>query len=262
MPTSVYFNTGTQREQLLYEDLIIEQLRAFGQDVYYIPRTIINQDVIFDEDTLSQFNDAYLIEMYVENVEGYEGEKELMTKFGLDIKDEVTFVVSKRRWEQFVGNTANYASAGRPNEGDLVYFPLSKKIFEIGFVDHDEPFYQVASLPTYKLRCRTFEYSSEEFDTNIAEIDIIEDTHSFNALNFQIALESGTIDDGTGNLDLRGSIVLEDSEFGYGYVSYILTEDTFTQIDKTAPLSQNTDFDLENNNILDFSESNPFGDVK
>ena len=96
MPTSVYFNTGTQREQLLYEDLIIEQLKAFGQDVYYIPRTIVDKDTIFDEDTLPQFNDAYLIEMYVENVEGYEGEKELMTKFGLDIRDEITFVISKR----------------------------------------------------------------------------------------------------------------------------------------------------------------------
>ena len=262
MPTSVYFNTGTQREQLLYEDLIIEQLKAFGQDVYYIPRTIVDKDIIFDEDTLSQFNDAYLIEMYVENVEGYEGEKELMTKFGLDIRDEITFVISKRRWEQFIGNNTNYASTGRPNEGDLIYFPVTKKIFEIGFVDHDDPFYQISNLPTYKLRCRSFEYSSEEFDTNIAEIDAIEDEHSINALNFQIALESGTLDDGTGNVNLTGSVVLEDSEFGYGFVSYILTEDTFAQLESNDPISQNEEFDLENNNILDFSESNPFGDVK
>ena len=100
MPTSVYFDTGTIPEQRLYEDLIIEQLRAFGQEVFYLPRTLVNEDTILGEDPLSEFNDAYLIEMYVENIEGYDGEKELMTKFGLDIQNEVTFVVARRRWEQ------------------------------------------------------------------------------------------------------------------------------------------------------------------
>lgn len=257
MPTSVYFNTGTQREQILYEDLIIEQLKSFGQDVYYIPRTASSElDKIFQEDTLSKFDDAYLIEMYVENTEGYEGEKELMTKFGLELREEVTFVVSRRRWEQFVGENSNFSTIKRPKEGDLVYFSLTKKMFEISFVDHDDPFYQIGNLPIYKLRCRNFEYGSEEFDTDIAEIDSLETSSSSNILDYQISLETSTTSDGV------GSLLLEDSEFGYSYVSYILTEDYETQIDSISKYAQNVDFDLENNNILDFTESNPFGDVK
>src|SRR6056300_715527 len=102
MPTNVYFDTGTTIEQHLYEDLIIEQLRIYGQDVYYIPRNLVSEDKVFGEDSLSKFEDAYLIEMYIDNVDGYEGEKELMSKFGLDIQDDATFTVSRRRWEQFV----------------------------------------------------------------------------------------------------------------------------------------------------------------
>src|SRR6056300_413962 len=143
MPTSVYFDTGTIPEQRLYEDLIIEQLRAFGQEVFYLPRTLVNEDTILGEDPLSEFNDAYLIEMYVENIEGYDGEKELMTKFGLDIQNEVTFVVARRRWEQLISIDQNLIVSTRPNEGDLVYFPRTKHLFEISFVDHDDPFYQV-----------------------------------------------------------------------------------------------------------------------
>jgi len=247
MPTSVYFDTGTKREQRLYEDLIIEQLRAFGQDVFYLPRKIVNLDDIFGEDPISTFNDAYLIEMYVENVEGYEGQKELMTKFGVDFQDEITFVVSRRRWEQFVSIDENITEASRPNEGDLIYFPLTKKVFEIGFVDHDNPFYQLSNLPIYKLQCRTFEYSSEEFNTDITEIDYIENTYSLNMQTYKLSLENET-----------GSILIEDPLIGSD-ISYLINEDyNIGTIEKT---SQNLDFDILNDAILDFSESNPFGDV-
>ena len=142
MPTNVYFNTGTKPEQRLYENLIIEQLRAFGQDVYYLPRKLVNEDTLFGEDTLSSFNDAYQVEMYLDNIEGFEGQKEMMTRFGLDMQDEATWVVSKRRFEQLISTDQNLIVTTRPNEGDLIYFPKAKKLFEISFVDHDDPFYQ------------------------------------------------------------------------------------------------------------------------
>ena len=243
MPTSVYFDTGTIPEQRLYEDLIIEQLRAFGQEVFYLPRTLVNEDTIFGEDPLSEFNDAYLIEMYVENIEGYDGEKELMTKFGLDIQNEVTFVVARRRWEQLISIDQNLIVSTRPNEGDLVYFPRTKHLFEISFVDHDDPFYQVQNLPVYKLKCRSFDYSSEQIDTEIVEIDNIETTYSLDVLSYQLTLEDGT-----------GSVLQE----GDG-TNYLLNEDFTIEIKDTK--AQNDIFDTFNNTVLDFSESNPFGDI-
>ena len=243
MPTSVYFDTGTIPEQRLYEDLIIEQLRAFGQEVFYLPRTLVNEDTILGEDPLSEFNDAYLIEMYVENIEGYDGEKELMTKFGLDIQNEVTFVVARRRWEQLISIDQNLIVSTRPNEGDLVYFPRTKHIFEISFVDHDDPFYQVQNLPVYKLKCRSFDYSSEQIDTGIVEIDNIETTYSLDVLSYQLTLEDGT-----------GSVLQE----GEG-TNYLLNEDYTIETKDTK--AQNDIFDTFNNTVLDFSESNPFGDI-
>lgn len=247
MPTNVYFDTGTKPEQHLYEDLIIEQLRIYGQDVYYIPRKMAGTDNIFGEDNSSSFEDSYLIEMYMETIDGYEGEKDLMSKFGLDIQDDATFVVARRRWEQFVSVDNNIIVSSRPNEGDLIYFPKASKLFEITFVDHDDPFYQVHNLPTYKLKCKTFEYGSEEIDTGIAEIDAIETNNSLNMLSHQFTLEDGT-----------GSLALENPVEGAA-TSYIILEtyDVAT-IDEN---SQNDDFELADDNILDFTESNPFGDA-
>ena len=247
MPTNVYFDTGTKPEQHLYEDLIIEQLRIYGQDVYYIPRKMAGTDNIFGEDNSSSFEDSYLIEMYMETIDGYEGEKDLMSKFGLDIQDDATFVVARRRWEQFVSVDNNIIVSSRPNEGDLIYFPKGKKLFEITFVDHDDPFYQVHNLPTYKLKCKTFEYGSEEIDTGIAEIDAIETDNSLNMLSHQFTLEDGT-----------GSLALENPVEGAA-TSYIILETyNVATIDEN---SQNDDFELADDNILDFTESNPFGDA-
>jgi hypothetical protein len=247
MPTNVYFDTGTKPEQHLYEDLIIEQLQIYGQDVYYIPRKMAGVDNIFGEDNSSSFEDSYLIEMYMETIDGYEGEKDLMSKFGLDIQDDATFVVARRRWEQFVSVDNNIIVSSRPNEGDLIYFPKASKLFEITFVDHDDPFYQVHNLPTYKLKCKTFEYGSEEIDTGIAEIDAIETDNSLDMLSHQFTLEDGT-----------GSLALENSVEGAA-TSYIILETyNVATIDEN---SQNDDFELADDNILDFTEKNPFGDA-
>jgi hypothetical protein len=249
MPTNVYFDTGTKPEQALYEDLMIEQLQIYGQDVYYIPRKLAGTDKIWQEDISSSFESSYLIEMYMENVDGYEGEKELMSKFGLDIQDDATFVVARRRWEQFVSVDNNVIVSSRPNEGDLVYFPKGNKLFEITFVDHDDPFYQVHNLPTYKLKCKTFEYASEVIDTGIAEIDAIDADNSLDMMQHQITLETTT---GT------GSLILENSVEGAA-ASYIILETyNIALIDEN---SQNDDFELADDTILDFTESNPFGDA-
>ena len=241
MPTNVYFDTGTKPEQHLYEDLMIEQLKIYGQDVFYIPRTLVKEDSLFGEDTLSKFDDAYQIEMYFENVEGYEGEKEIMSKFGLQMNEDVTFVVARRRFEQLVSHDSNLIVKTRPNEGDLVYFPKVKKIFEISFVDHDDPFYQVHNVPAFKLKCKTFEYSSEDMDTGIAEIDAIETDNSLDQLAFQFSLEDGT-----------GALLTESGDY---IIQEAYVVDT---IDENA---MNDFFDKQDDTILDFTESNPYGDV-
>ena len=245
MPTNVYFDLGATSEQRLYESLIIEQLRAFGHDVYYLPRKLVKEDTLFGEDTLSSFNDAYIVEMYLDNIEGFEGQKEMMTRFGLDMQDEATWVVSKRRFEQLISTDQNLIVSSRPNEGDLIYFPRAKKLFEISFVDHDDPFYQLSNLPVFKMRCRTFEYSSEALDTGITEIDAIETSESTDALAYQIVLESGT-ESGTNYL------VTEDGAF-------IVQEEY--NIDTIDTSSDSVYFETQGDSILDFSETNPFGEV-
>lgn len=276
MPTNVYFDTGTKPEQHLYEDLMIEQLKIYGQDVFYIPRTLVKEDSLFGEDTLSKFDDAYQIEMYFENVEGYEGEKEIMSKFGLQMNEDVTFVVARRRFEQLVSHDSNLIVKTRPNEGDLVYFPKVNKIFEISFVDHDDPFYQVHNVPAFKLKCKTFEYSSEDIDTGIAEIDAIETDNSLDQLVYQITMEqSGTynegieLESGDGNLELEtqtggtDNVIGENETGGENVVletgDYIIQEAYVTEtIDENA---MNDFFDKQDDTVIDFTESNPFGDI-
>jgi len=275
MPTNVYFDTGTKSEQHLYEDLMIEQLKIYGQDVFYIPRTLVKEDELFGEDTLSKFDDAYQIEMYFENVEGYEGEKEIMSKFGLQMNEDVTFVVARRRFEQLVSHDSNLIVKTRPNEGDLVYFPKVKKIFEISFVDHDDPFYQVHNVPAFKLKCKTFEYSGEDLDTGITEIDAIETDNSLDQLVYQITMEQSSsttynegleLEDGTGNIEQEGNTdnLIGENETGGDQIvletgDYIIQEAYVTDtIDENA---MNNFFETQDDNIIDFSESNPFGDI-
>ena len=171
MPRNVYFSQAVKSEQLLYEDLIIESLGIYGQDVYYIPRTIVNRDSILNEDPASTFDDAFLMEMYIENTEGFEGEGDLYSKFGLQIKDTATFVVSRRRWDDRVGPFSSQVENPKPAEGDLVFLPMTNSFFEINFVEDEQPFYQLSNLPVYKLECSLFEYNDKDFETGVEEID-------------------------------------------------------------------------------------------
>ena len=171
MPRNVYFSQAVRSEQNLYEDLVIESLKIFGQDVYYIPRTLVERDNILGEDPVSSFDDAYLVEAYIENQDGFEGAGDLYQKFGLEIRDEANFIISKRSWERLVGLYNNTLGTIRPQEGDIIFLPLSNSFFEITFVEHEQPFYQLSNLPVYKLTCSLFEYSDEKFDTDIAAID-------------------------------------------------------------------------------------------
>ena len=252
MPTNVYFDTGTTSEQRLYEDLIIEQLKIYGQDVYYLPRKLANKDTIFGEDPASSFDDSYIIEMYVDNTDGYMGEQEIIKKFGLELRDDIKFTVSKLRWETLVKNNGDLV-AERPQEGDLVYFPTTKAFFEIQFVEHEQPFYQQSALPVYKLSCTRWEYSSERLDTGITAIDTVEDNLSVDTMQFQFALENET-----------GSMLLESD---LGAINYFLNEDFTMKTQQPVDDGQafedkaGTTTSSTADDILDFSERNPFGEV-
>ena len=253
MPTNVYFDTGTTSEQRLYEDLIIEQLKMYGQDVYYLPRKLANKDTIFGEDPASSFDDSYIIEMYVNNTDGYMGEQEIIKKFGLELRDDIKFTVSKLRWETLISNNGDLQNTLRPNEGDLVYFPTTKAFFEIQFVEHEQPFYQQSALPVYQLSCTKWEYASERLDTGIATIDATEDALSTDTMNFQFTLENEV-----------GSFVLESD---IGETNYVINE-SFTMATQ-QPVDQGKAFETAAgtntsstaDDILDFSERNPFGEV-
>ena len=171
MPRNVYFSQAVKSEQNLYEDLIIESLGIYGQDVYYIPRTLVNRDDILNEDPASTFDDAYLLEMYIENTEGFEGSGDLYSKFGLEIRDDATFIVSRRRWETRVGVFDDNTIDPRPQEGDLIFLPMTNSFFEISYVEDDSPFYQLSNLPVYRMQCSLFEYNDEDFDTGITAVD-------------------------------------------------------------------------------------------
>ena len=253
MPTNHYFQSGSgigsPAEKRLYENLIIEGLRIYGHDCYYLPRTLVNQDLILGEDVLSKFDDSYLLEMYIETTEGFAGEQELVSKFGLEIRDDTTFMISKRRWQDQVDTPATLIKEGRPNEGDLIYFPLMNSFFEIQFVEDQEPFFQLGNLPVYKLRTTRFEYSSERIDTGVADIDKLEDTRSLDQLQYQFNLETATAA-GTGSLLLESST---------GEINYLINE-SFSITTQSKGFADNVAFEAEDD-ILDFTERNPFGEV-
>tara|TARA_X000000950_G_scaffold103635_1_gene130733 strand:+ start:1291 stop:2220 length:930 start_codon:yes stop_codon:yes gene_type:complete len=171
MPRNVFFSQAVKSEQSLYEDLIVESLQIYGQDIYYVPRTLVSRDNILGEDPASKFDDAYLMEAYLENIDGFEGAGDLMSKFGLEIRDEATFVISRRVWERLVGKFSSNVVDPRPQEGDVIFLPMTNSFFEINFVEDDSPFYQLSNLPVYRMQCSLFEYADEDFDTGIDIID-------------------------------------------------------------------------------------------
>jgi|TARA_B100000902_G_scaffold168177_1_gene162913 hypothetical protein len=195
---NLYFSAGARSEQNLYEDLIIESIKIYGQDLYYLPRDLVNVDDVFREDPESRFNSNYLLEMYVDNIDGFDGEGDLFTKFGVEIRDQVTLTVAKRRWEQTVMRYDNEIQGIRPLEGDLIFTPFSKKMFQIMHVEHEQPFYQLNNLPVFKLQCELFEYNDEDFDVNNDDISQLERDGAF---RYELTLETGITAAGKVELD-------------------------------------------------------------
>ena len=290
MARNLYFSDAVRSEQHLYEDIVIESLKMYGQDVYYLPRDIVNEDTIFGDDVPSRFNSSHKIEMYIENIEGFDGDGDLFTKFGVEIRDQATFIVARRRWTQTVGRYDNEINSVRPLEGDLIYIPLSRSLFQIMHVEHEQPFYQLSNLPTYKLRCELFEYNDEDLDTGIEAIDDIEQDHAYTYLltldsasngyteGFKVTqtLGDGTImtgevakfsdsdnilhlvhvgaNDGKYHEFVTGRNIIGDSDNSISAVT-ATSEDN-----KIAENEQNDDFETTADGFLDFTESNPFGD--
>ena len=174
MAKNVFFSQGTRTEQLLYEDLIIESVKIYGQDVYYLPREMVTTDRLFREDVLSKFDENYLIEMYLQNYDGFQGDGTLLSKFGVRISEEATFVVSRRRWEDLVqAKSNNLVTTERPNEGDAIYFPLTQQLFQIKFVENETPLRPLGDVPIFTITCELMEFADERLETGIDEIDKI-----------------------------------------------------------------------------------------
>ena len=171
---NVYFSHGTRNEQYLLEDLIIESITIWGQEFYYIPRTLVAKDEILGEDRLSKFENAFPIDMYLETVDGFEGQGAFIQKFGLMMEQSATLTVARRTWERLIGRHNATILPNRPCEGDLLYFPLTKGLFEIKFVEHQDPFYQLKKLYVYRLQVELFQYASERMETGVPEIDVFE----------------------------------------------------------------------------------------
>lgn len=299
MATNPYFKQGVRSEQNVYEDIIVEALKMYGQDVYYLPREIVNKDSVFLDDVPSRFGSAYKVEMYIENTEAFDGEGDLFTKFGIELRDQANFIVSRKRWKQLVGSRLSENNF-RPREGDLIYLTLSDSIFEIRRVETETPFYQLSNLPTFRMQCELFEYNDEDFDTEIAEIDEVEFEGAF---QYALTMDSDGIYNGTegttGFHYTPGEIVSQQQD-GYRMQGEVTAYNadtkilqlahagatdgkfhTFTTTDQVvgqgsgrvatptlvAELqeiqqdAQNKIFNDFEADFLDFSESNPFGDL-
>ena len=284
---NTYFSHGTRSEKTLYEDLIIEQLKIYGHEVHYLPRKTVTEDKILGETPDSTFTENYMIEMYVEDVNGFAGQGDLIGKFGLEVRDELTFVVSRRSFEMLVDQPSNTIAIDRPVEGDVIYMPTFKKFWQVDFVEDEDPMYQINDLPIFKLKCSVWEYSHELVDTGITEIDEKLEDVSLDLLLNQITLESGTTSAGSlmaeasdGNIEALlteagaylvdevdgDNIIMEDDP---NYVDYIVQEDALTgNLATDSSGASNISFDDEaglndadsSNDIFDFSEKNPFGD--
>jgi hypothetical protein len=299
-PRNVYFSHGTRSEKHLLEDILIEAMKIYGHDVYYIPRKIIQMDTILNEDFLSQFDKAFKIEMYVESVDGFEGDGKLVSKFGLEIRDQITVVVSRRRWNGLIGKFGYTENSARPREGDLIYFPMTAGLFEIKWVEDKQPFFQLNNTPTFKLTCELYEYGNQNINTGVPEVDSVQQASSqvwrayVDFLNDEvhspdefctITLPSGI----TGSAKFLsvaqytsmtaasfGSLVFDDGQYHSITVGTTFTgqeSETVSTVTQLIDLSdgdamtfpndfaaQNSSFAIQGNNFIDFSEGNPFGE--
>ena len=283
MATNTYFTQGTTGEQDLVGSLVVEQIKMFGKDVYYIPRTLVKSDDTFGEDTLSKFTGAFLLEAYIEDASGFRGDGDMFSKFGVRISDQVTFIVSRTRFTEAVDDNAQLIVEGRPNEGDLIHFPMANKTFEIQFVEHEVPFYQLGKVHVWGLRCELFEYSDEDIETGVAAVDQIEVDFSVAVtVNFatggsgdftvgevvaggtsNVTAEVKSWDSTTRQLQVYNrsgiftipeTVTGQTSGAAWTSASYNTLNNTSSEFD------QNSAFETNADGILDFSEGNPFGE--
>ena len=243
MVTSVFFNQFYSRnEQKLIEELVTESIKQYGCDVYYLPKTVFNADEILNENQYHAFRDALMIEMYIKSVDGFEGDGQFMQKFGLEIRDQITLVVSRRTFEQDVLQYANINF--RPREGDGVYIPFAEAMYIIKFVEGNSPnFFQLGDLQTWELTCELFEYSNEIFNTGVAEIDErYGPLYKAEQRDDMIVTESNV------------PIMTEHGET-------IVINDEDQEHNEFNSFGDNKDIQIASDNVLDFSERSPFGDL-
>jgi len=291
MATNLYFqNTTSHAEQELINSLTSEVIQIHGMDVFYLPRTLIKEDLIMGEDVLSKFSTAYEIEMYLKTTDGFGGEGDLVTKFGLDVRDEVIFTVHKDRFELST-------DMDKPLEGDLIFLPISKGLFEIKFVEHEQPFYQAGKNYSFDLTCELFQYAEEQLETGISDIDAIEKEQGYTIDLVMSAGGSGvfTTDESIyqgpslANATFKGIVVswdattrvlrLNDTSGAMAASTNVIGETSAASwslssttdstgkadLDQVLPTDENADnleLEIEADSILDFSENNPFGDVR
>lgn len=242
MAVSTFFNNfGNSQEQELLEDLVIESIRIYGQDMLYLPRTRTNFDQLYYEDDRSSYDYAYPVEIYIKSVEGFGGQAAFMSKFGLEIRDEVVFSIARRTFANDV--TREQVEVIRPREGDLIFFPLNQKLFQIKLVDNKPFFYQLGELQMFDMTCELFEYSNEIFTTGIPEIDSIQKNYSIDALDFAII---------TQNAD---QLITSNSD-------YLITQQQNLKQAEYDPTADNNEIDskISADNIVDWTESNPFAE--
>jgi hypothetical protein len=237
MSTNFFFNNyQSSQEQLLLENLIIESIRQYGDDMYYIPRKLNNYDEVYGADDQSSYDNAYMVELYIKSVDGFSGDGNFMSKFGLEIRDRIVFSIARRIFNEEVGQ---FTTQVRPNEGDLIYFPLNEKCFQIKYVNKFEMFYQLGSLQTWELTCELFEYAGEKFNTGIPQIDILQKNFSTNQYDWAIKDESGNV-----ILDEEGNmLVLEGSS-----------------IEDLIPSADNDEIQRESDLFVDFTSQDPFSE--
>jgi hypothetical protein len=237
MATNFFFNNfQSSQEQLLLENLIIEAIRQYGEDMYYIPRKLNNYDAVYGADDQSSYENAYPIELYIKSVDGFSGDGNFMSKFGLEIRDQVVFSVARRIFNEEVGT---FTSQLRPNEGDLIYFPLNEKCFQIKYVNKFEMFYQLGALQTWELTCELFEYAGETMNTGIPQIDALQKKFDTNQYHWAIKDEDGTM-----LLDEEGNLIVLE---GSGLDDLILN-------------AENDEIQRESDLFVDFTAYDPFSE--
>ena len=283
MALNSFFTQGTAGEQGLVQDLVDEQIKMFGKNVYYIPRTLVKEDSVFGEDTLSKFEGAFEVEVYLEDAGGFRGDGDIFSKFGVRIQDQVTFIISRRRFTAAVDDNATLIVEGRPNEGDLIHFSMVNKTFEIQYVEHEQPFYQLGNQYVWGLRCELFEYSDEDIDTGVAAVDAIQ-------TNFASAISVVMAEGGSGIFTVGETVTGGTSATTAEVKTWDATTrtlqvinrsggfrvgETITGNDSTAVWTtynyntlNNVNDEFDNNwtietqadDIIDFTEINPFGE--